>query len=229
MSTEMSNPMGDTSDLTRGRNGDREERLATTGMQSDPDAIRADIERTRSELSRDVNALGEAVTPGNVARRQVDKVRDKAGSVKDHVMGSASDLGDSASEMASGAVSGVGDAAHDAKHAAASRTRGNPLAAGFVALGVGWLVGSLLPASAKERELSDSVKDKAQPVLDEARNVAMESADHLREPAQAAVADVKDRAQAAVENVKDEGRQAADDVRASAAESKDVVQEQRHG
>ncbi|EWT03254.1 hypothetical protein N865_18670 [Intrasporangium oryzae NRRL B-24470] len=198
-------------------------------MRTDPDAIRADIERTRSELSRDVNALGEAVTPGNVARRQVDKVRDAAGSVKDHVMGSASDLGDSATGMASGAASGVGDAAHDAKQAAARRARGNPLAAGFVALGVGWLVGSLLPASAKERELSETVKDRAQPALDEAKSVAKESAEHLREPAQAAVAEVKDRAQAAVENVTDEGRQAADDVRASAAESRDVVQEQRHG
>ena len=35
-------------------------------MTNDPDVIRADIERTRGDLSRDVNALGEAVSPGNV-------------------------------------------------------------------------------------------------------------------------------------------------------------------
>ena len=32
-------------------------------MTNDPDVIRADIERTRGDLSRDVNALGEAVSP----------------------------------------------------------------------------------------------------------------------------------------------------------------------
>lgn len=237
MSTEMSSQMGNqmgnqmgtdmTTDTTRDRQTD--ELRSTTGMTSDPDAIRADIERTRSELSRDVNALGEAVTPGNLARRQADKVRDKATSLKDHVMGSASDLGDSASDTASGIASGMGDATHDAKQAARQRTRGNPMAAGLVALGAGWLVGSLLPASTKERELAGTVKDKAQPALDEAKSVAKDSAHHLQEPAQDAVESVKDRAQAAVENVKDEGRQATDDVRASAAESRDVVQEQHHG
>ena len=48
---------------------------------SDPEEIRADIERTRTELSRDVDALGEKVKPGNVARRQVDRVRSGVASV----------------------------------------------------------------------------------------------------------------------------------------------------
>ena len=36
---------------------------------NDPDQLRAEIERTRSDLSQNVNALGEAVTPGNIAKR----------------------------------------------------------------------------------------------------------------------------------------------------------------
>lgn len=59
-------------------------------MTNDPDVIRADIERTRGDLSRDVNALGEAVSPGNVAKRQASKVGEKvsgaATSVKERVM-----------------------------------------------------------------------------------------------------------------------------------------------
>jgi hypothetical protein len=37
---------------------------------SDPDVIREEIEETRRNLSRDVNALGESVTPSHVARRE---------------------------------------------------------------------------------------------------------------------------------------------------------------
>ena len=58
----------------------------STNYQStseDPDVIRADIERTRGELSRDVNALGESVTPGHMARRGADKVKDRAAGLKD--------------------------------------------------------------------------------------------------------------------------------------------------
>ena len=45
---------------------------------NDPDEIRADIERTRAALSNDVDELADAVRPQNVARRQVDKVKDAA-------------------------------------------------------------------------------------------------------------------------------------------------------
>jgi hypothetical protein len=45
----------------------------TTTPATEPDAIRAEIERTRSDLSRDVNALGEAVSPGSIAKRQTNK------------------------------------------------------------------------------------------------------------------------------------------------------------
>lgn len=200
---------------------------------NDPDAIRADIEQTRANLSRDVNALGEAVTPSNVARRQADKVKDAAVGVKDRIMGSAHDTGGSASAMAhglgdqaSGMAGSMGDKAGDAKHAARRKTQGNPMAAGLVALGAGWLLGSLMPASQKEQELARTAKDKAQPALDEAQSVAKEAAEHLKEPAQQAATTVKESAQSAVENVKAQGQSAADDVRASAQDSAHTVREQ---
>ena len=58
---------------------------------NDPDEIRADIERTRATLSNDVDDLAESVKPQSVARRQVDKVKDAVGSVKERVMGSDDD------------------------------------------------------------------------------------------------------------------------------------------
>lgn len=195
----------------------------STNYQStseDPDVIRADIERTRSELSRDVNALGESVTPGHMARRGADKVKDRATGLKDQIMGSASDAGHATSDSASSVASSVGDTAHGAASSVKRQARGNPLAAGLVALGAGWLLGSLLPASNKETQMAEAVKDRAAPVLDEAQStvkqVAQESAEHLKEPAQEAVQSVKDQAQDSVQTVKQEGRSAAQDVGESA-------------
>ncbi len=186
----------------------------------DPEVIRADIERTRSELSRDVNALGESVTPGHVARRGADKVKDRAVGLKDQIMGSASDAGHATSDGASSMASSVGDTAHGAASTVKRQARGNPLAAGLVALGAGWLLGSLLPASNKEAQVAEAVKDRAAPVLDEAQStvkqMAQESVEHLKEPAQDAVQTVKDRAQDSVQTVKEEGSSAAQDVTESA-------------
>ena len=43
---------------------------------SDPDEIRADIERTRAALSDDVDALTDAANPKNIAKRQA-KAKDR--------------------------------------------------------------------------------------------------------------------------------------------------------
>ena len=42
---------------------------------NDPDQIRADIERTRAELSYNVDSLTDTANPKNIADRQVDKVK----------------------------------------------------------------------------------------------------------------------------------------------------------
>jgi len=56
-------------------------------MSKDPEQIRAEIAATRGDLSTNVNALADSVKPGNVARRQADKARGAAVSVKERIMG----------------------------------------------------------------------------------------------------------------------------------------------
>ena len=56
-------------------------------MSTDPDQIRDDIERTRAELSSDVDALTDKVSPTQAAQRQAERVRSAAPGVKDRVMG----------------------------------------------------------------------------------------------------------------------------------------------
>jgi len=184
-------------------------------MSESPDAIRADIERTRAELGLDVDALADKVSPSKIVDRQTSKIKGAFGSVRDKVMGAADDAGSSASHLADSA-SGV---AHDVK----AKAEGNPLAVGLIAFGAGLLAASLVPPSAKEKELAEAAKEQAQPLIEEARDVAKEAAEHLKEPAQEAVAAVQDRAQEAVETVKAEGSDAAGQVQDRASEAQGNV------
>jgi len=91
---------------------------------NDPDEIRADIERTRASLSNDVDDLAESVKPKSVARRQVDKVKDAVGNVKDRVMGSDEDdysTSSTVGDKASAAKDAVADRAYAAKDAVADK------------------------------------------------------------------------------------------------------------
>jgi len=187
---------------------------------NDPDQIREEIERTRADLSSNVNTLADSVNPARVAQRQADKVKGAVSGVKDRVMGSASNAGSNLSS----AQSSVNDAVAGAPDQVRSRTAGNPLAAGLIAFGVGWLAGSLLPASSTEKQAAAKVKDTATPMMSDA---AKEVTENLKAPAQQAVDSVKGTATDAATTIKDEGTSAAQDVKYQAEDAKDTVQQQQ--
>jgi ElaB/YqjD/DUF883 family membrane-anchored ribosome-binding protein len=189
---------------------------------TDPDVIRAQIEQTRLNLSDDVNQLADTVNPTHVAKRQVDKVKGAVGGVKEKVMGTASDAGSNLASTQSSVADAVSGAVTGAPGQVRMRAAGNPLAAGLIAVGVGWLIGSLLPASTAEQQAAAKVKDTATPVLTDA---AKEVAGNLQEPAQQAVAAVKDTATDAATTVKDESTAAANDLKDQAHDAKGTVQE----
>ena len=188
-------------------------------MTADPDQIRHEIEATRGDLSDNVNALADSVRPGNVARRQVDKVKDGASDLKDRVMGMAEDATASVSHAAEGAK----DTAGSAPSAVRGRTRGNPVAAGLVAFGLGWIVASLIPASSAEQQAATALKDKAQPLTDEMTQAAKQVAGNLQEPVQEAISQVKESAAQSASTVKDEATSTAQSVSSSAQSATDEV------
>ena len=181
-------------------------------MSDSPEEIRNNIERTRRELGSDVDALADKVTPAKIVSRQTDKVKSAIGSVRDSVMGAASDTG----ESAVGSVSNATDTV-------ARQAKGNPMAVGLIAFGVGLLVASLIPASEKEKELASSLKDAAEPLVQEVTDVAKDLAGTLRQPAQDAAAAVKDAASDAVGTVKADAATAVDDVKGEAADAVHAV------
>ena len=193
---------------------------------NDPDQIRADIERTRAELSHNVDTLGDTVNPRNIASRQVDKVKDKARTVRDAIMGSPDDPYDHgrAGDLQDGARA-VGDAVSSAPSLAKQKTRGNPLAAGLIAFGAGLLVSSLIPASRHEQRAVSTLQDNLEPLKQQVTDIAHEVADNLREPAQQAAESIKTVVTDGAENVQAQAKSATDDVSQQAQQSKDAVQD----
>jgi hypothetical protein len=194
-------------------------------MSNDSEQIQAEIEVTRAELSRDVDALAQSVRPGNVARRQRRKVSSAVSRAKDTVMGAKSTVKESVGERAAGAQSATGGALQSTGEAISSaptmareRAKGNPMAVGLIALGAGWLAGSLLPASKVERQAVDTLKDKAGILTQEVSGIAKETAQNLQEPAKEALDQVKSTGMGAVETVKEETKSTGSDVAGTAKE-----------
>jgi hypothetical protein len=213
---------------------------------SDPEVIRRQIEETRGNLSYDVDALNEKVNPTRVVDRRVGRAKSSVTGLKDRVFGAAQEHGQHASGAASNVAGNVQGAAHSAagsvQGAASSaadtlqsapqtlsrQAQGNPLAAGLIAFGVGWLVSSLLPTSEKEKQLAaqaeSAVKEHSQPLVDQAKSVAQDIGDNLKPAAQDAVESVRSTAQEGVQTVKAEGQSAAQDVQGTAQDARTTVQ-----
>lgn len=196
-------------------------------MGTTPDELKGEVEARRSHLARNVDLLAERVTPSRIAWRRVDSARHRLTTVKEQVMGSATDTGHSARHLAgqAGDAAGqltdrVGDAAgqvaetaQQAPALARRRTQGNPLAAGIIAFGAGMLAAALVPASDAEQRLGAQVREHADELLEPAKQAATEAAQHvaqeLREPAQDAAQSVTSTTREAVQETRETGRQAA--------------------
>lgn len=228
-------------------------------MSTDPDQIRSEIDQTQRELSADVDALTEKVSPPRIMERRVRRTRVAMTNVRDRIMGSTSDAYQPAGSTASGtgqAVSDRASAARDTASGMASSARdtasgmassavdtvrsapdtvrrgatGNPLAAGLIAFGAGWLLSSLLPASEPEQQVATQVKDFAveqgRPVARQLGEAGQQAAQDLRGSAQQRAESVKQTASDAASTVKDEAQSAASDVKGQTRESAGRVRDQ---
>jgi ElaB/YqjD/DUF883 family membrane-anchored ribosome-binding protein len=256
--------------------------------------LREEIDRTRDELTRDVNRLADKTSPSRIVERRVERAKGRLSSLKEKVMGTpdtpsrtwgptytddvyyagsgyAAGYGtgsqetsgqsrvESAKESAAGAVGSAreglssaadsardglstardsvahaGERASDAAHGAVTTVKeqaeGNPLAAGVVAFGIGWLVSSLLPPSDAEVHAAlragDVAKEHGGPVLEQAKQAAQEVGDELKSHAQDAAAQVKETAQEAAAEVKGTAQEAVADVKDTAQEHAQSAKEE---
>src|SRR5438067_4024998 len=100
-------------------------------MTSDPDQIRSQITQTQRDLSADVDALTDKLSPPRIAQRRIQRGRAAMINVKEKIMGSTSsgaagarDSAGSAAATAAGTVSGAASSAAGTVREAASSAAG---------------------------------------------------------------------------------------------------------
>jgi ElaB/YqjD/DUF883 family membrane-anchored ribosome-binding protein len=134
-------------------------------MGQDPEAIRADIERTRAEMGDTVGALGYKADVKSRAKDRLDRMTGR-----------------------------VSDAAPDRQQVkrVASTAQENPLGLAVGSVAVGFVAGMLVPSSRVEDEklgpmadqVKDQIKETGQEALDRGKEVAQEAAASAKETAQ---------------------------------------------
>lgn len=152
------------------------------------------------------------------AQRVVGDVQDKAAQAAGDVQAKAGELADTAKRTAEDAQRKLADA----PRAVERQTRGNPLAAGLVAFGLGMLVASLIPASKAEQQAADQLKEKAEPLVRDAQEKVQQLAQDAKGPLAEAGEQLRQVAQDSLQNVKAQG---ADHAQHLASEAKSSAEE----
>ncbi|MEV1006607.1 DUF3618 domain-containing protein [Streptomyces sp. NPDC049881] len=173
-------------------------------MATSSEQIKAEIEATRNRLGDDLDRLADRVSPRGMAQRGGRRVLDGASDLRDRAFGTAG----TASAGAQEAGQTVRERAEQAPGAAAERTRGNPLAAGLLAFGAGFLAAALMPPTQAERDATGRLADQANRHAGPVRDAARESARHLKDDAA------------------DTGRRTAQDIRGTASDAAQDARDQ---
>jgi ElaB/YqjD/DUF883 family membrane-anchored ribosome-binding protein len=158
------------------------------------DELRRDIEDTRYGLSDTLDAIGDRVSPGRVIERRKNRAIQGIQAVRDRVMGSVTGARDSIADTTGGALGSAVGSVKGTPDAVRQQTQGSPLAAGGIALGVGFLVAAAFPASQPEQQAAQALMDKAEPLKDELTTIGTDVAQQVKGDAQEAVEEVKSTA-----------------------------------
>ena len=188
-------------------------------MGQTAEELRDRLESQRDELGRDLDAIGDRVSPGRIVDRRRAAVRDSFGRARNAVMGTADTAVSSTTDRVKGAASSVGDAASAAPRAIASGTQGNPFAAGMIAFGAGALLGSLLPTTEPEQRAARKVQPSLEAAASEAGGQAQQIADTMKDHAGDAAHRLQETTQSAADDVKADARAAVEDTKSAATRS----------
>jgi len=140
-------------------------------MGEDPNAIRADIERTRAEMGDTVDALGYKADVKSRAKEKISGTKDRL----------------------TGKVSDVTPDGRQVKRAAGVAQE-NPLGLALGGVAVGFIAGMLVPASRVEDEkigpmadqVKDQIKETGQEAMERGKEVARQATESAKETVQEA-------------------------------------------
>ena len=103
-------------------------------MGQEPEELRAELAAKRDDLTYDLEAIGDRVSPGRVIERRQAAVRMRFGDMRERMMGSKDYAVEHMQHGAHGATSAVSGTAERIGEAAKQRTEGAPLAVGSTAM-----------------------------------------------------------------------------------------------
>ena len=184
----------------------------TADVRSRLNELGASITGSTQAVAGSVGGAKAALT--DMTSTRTERTGDLMGRTKSKIQGQAQELSERAGDTAAVAT----DQAKAAPAALRQRAESNPMAAGLVALGAGFLAATLLPPTNRERRAATKVQSSLEPLKKQATSVGREIAGELQQSAQGSVEQLKVRAEEAVERVKQ-------DAQSSSAEVKDHAQE----
>jgi hypothetical protein len=195
-------------------------------MGQSTEELRRDIAQTRGELGETLDAIGDRVSPGRMIERRKNRASNTLKSVRDRVMGSASDTGHALADAGHAigeTASGTVDTLKGSPVVVRRQTQGNPLVAGAIAFGVGLLTASVFKPSEIEKQAAGQLMDKAEPLTQELKQMGQDTVEHLKEPARAAIEQVKETAADGAHSVAETTKQSAETNKLTALDAADMV------
>lgn len=230
--------------------------LEEIGDRVAPDKVK---ERVKDNVSEKVDDVKGRLSPTRVARRGTESVRQGLRTARLKVMGdgdegdedylvtpsaldnhsrrTSSGNGTSAargkarqlSERAGDAAGTTADQARSAPQAIKRGAQGNPLLAGMVAFGGGFLLASRLRPTDAERQLAEKAMSRLEPVKQQAMETGRSMAEDLKGVAQESMGQVRRRATEAAETVKEDAVSSAGEVKGEARSSAQQVKGEAKG
>jgi len=210
-------------------------------MGPSSEELKREISETRDDLGGTINAIEDRVSPSRIVQRRKSRLRERrdrmidgVSNFKESVMGVSHDAGSAVAGRASnlkgeaaGGASKANEALHQAPGMAKREAQGQPLIAGAVAAGVGFLAALAFPPQDAEKQAARRLEQKAGPLKDTAQSVgqdvagslkesAGQSAQQLKESAAGSAQEVKETAQSSAQETKSAGQSAAGDVKQAA-------------
>jgi ElaB/YqjD/DUF883 family membrane-anchored ribosome-binding protein len=182
-------------------------------MGQSTEELRRDIARTRDELSGDLEAIGDRVSPKRMMERRTSRVKDFFATSRSRVFGRADDVRSGTVDRAQQAA----ETMRDIPDRAVEQVEGNPLAAGAVAFGMGFLAAVVFPGSQTEARAAQRLAEEAEPITEGMTEGAKEAARQVAASAQEAGREVATQ-------LKESATDKAQQLKETVSEEKDALQ-----
>lgn len=184
--------------------------------------LKREAEMQRERMGTTLESIGDRMSPERMVERRKAAVGQGFKRLRESVMGS-SDYEEPMTERMRSQAQGVAQSAAGTAQSAAQRVqhapeaiantaRGNPLAAGLVAFGVGALLATVFPETRTEQRLVESAAPQIQHATDQLKDAGRELAQDAKQHGQEAMQEVKSTASDATSSVADEAKGAAQHV-----------------